>query len=162
MKRGARPRMTAGTVTDPDDWETHWGRYAEVAEENPAQAYRRQVVLQRLEAHGGARILDIGSGSGDLALHLRRAFPDAAIAGIDLSEAGVGLAAGKVPDGTFPSAPTCHGPSSPRPSWRAGLPMPYVPRSSSISTTQLHSCAPSCRASPESSTRRRSWTVHPR
>ena len=49
-----------------DDWDQHWDNYAGAAERNPAQRYRRRVVLGLLEAHGTPRrLLDIGSGQGD-------------------------------------------------------------------------------------------------
>ena len=38
------------------------------------------------------RILDIGSGTGDLAFDLLDSFPDAEVVGLELSEAGVELA----------------------------------------------------------------------
>ena len=31
-----------------DDWEQHWGHYAESAERNPAQLYRRRLIFRRL------------------------------------------------------------------------------------------------------------------
>jgi SAM-dependent methyltransferase len=47
------------------------------------------------------RLLDIGSGPGDLALALRLAFNDAEILGLELSAAGVERAREKVPSATF-------------------------------------------------------------
>lgn len=87
-----------------DDWDRHWQQYAEAAALNPAQGYRRKLVCEELKSHGcsnDARILDIGSGQGDLAVDLRAAFPQARITGLELSAAGVRVAAGKVPDAQF-------------------------------------------------------------
>lgn len=87
-----------------DDWEQHWRHYAEAAARNPAQRYRRKLVcaaLRRFGCSADAKILDIGSGQGDLAVDLRTAFPQARIAGLELSAAGVREAAHKVPDAQF-------------------------------------------------------------
>ncbi len=99
--------MTIRSRAAQDDWDQHWRNYSETAEQNPAQRYRRQIVLDLLRrsgCSGGARILDIGSGQGDLALDLDQAFPTAEIAGVELSAAGVAEAARKVPGGALPAA----------------------------------------------------------
>jgi SAM-dependent methyltransferase len=87
-----------------DDWETHWHDYAESAATNPAQAYRRRLVLRLLASSGNgppARVLDIGSGTGELAAQMRDAFPAAELLGLDVSAAAVEHAARKVPAATF-------------------------------------------------------------
>jgi SAM-dependent methyltransferase len=87
-----------------DDWDQHWNSYADGAERNPAQAYRRRLIcklLARNGCSGASRILDIGSGQGDLARDLRNVFPEADIAGMELSEAGVAIASAKVPSVLF-------------------------------------------------------------
>jgi SAM-dependent methyltransferase len=92
-----RPRSPA-----PDDWETHWESFAESAERNPAQAYRRRLVLALLTAHGPPqRYLDIGSGQGDLAVAVADRWPDAEISGLELSRRGVDVTARKLPGGRF-------------------------------------------------------------
>jgi SAM-dependent methyltransferase len=96
--------MTQTPSTTHDNWDQHWQDYTEAAEQNPAQRYRRQVACRLLRRHGcsdASRVLDIGSGQGDLALDLRRAFVAAEIAGIELSATGVEVAARKVPDARF-------------------------------------------------------------
>ena len=90
--------------TNRDDWNEHWQNYAAAAEQNPAQRYRRRIIgklLVRFGCTGNVRILDIGSGQGDLARDLSLEFPDAEIAGIELSSAGVDIASSKVPDARF-------------------------------------------------------------
>jgi SAM-dependent methyltransferase len=87
-----------------DDWDRHWRDYAESAASNPAQAYRRRLVLQLLASSGNripARVLDIGSGTGDLAAEIRKTFPAAELLGLDLSAAAVEHAARKVSAATF-------------------------------------------------------------
>ncbi len=87
-----------------DDWDRHWRDYAKAAAHNPAQKYRRRIVCEVLKRYGcssGARILDIGSGQGDLALDLLHAFPNAQLAGLELSATGVEVSARKVPAARF-------------------------------------------------------------
>ena len=96
--------MTIDSRAAQDDWDQHWRHYSETAERNPAQRYRRQVVLDLLRrsgCSGAARILDIGSGQGDLALDLQQAFPQAELAGVELSAAGVAEASRKIPGAHF-------------------------------------------------------------
>jgi SAM-dependent methyltransferase len=87
-----------------DDWDRHWQDYADAAEDNPAQRYRRRVAVKLLaksSCSGAARILDIGSGQGDLARDLRHAFPQAEIAGLELSATGIEVSRRKVPGACF-------------------------------------------------------------
>jgi len=85
-----------------DDWEELWREYADAAARNPAQEYRRRLILDTLAERAPVRrLLDIGTGTGDLAVAARRAFPDAQILGLDLSESGLDVAREKVPDGIF-------------------------------------------------------------
>ena len=93
-------------VTSParDDWDRHWQEYTQTAEENPAQGYRREIIFSLLDALGsgkGVRLLDIGSGQGDLAFAVRRKFPAAEILGLELSLSGVDISRRKVPNATF-------------------------------------------------------------
>jgi SAM-dependent methyltransferase len=85
-----------------DDWDRHWDDYTEAAAKNPAQAYRRRLILGRLAADGDPRrVLDIGSGTGDLAADIVRAFPKAEVLGLDVSEGAVDQASRKVPAARF-------------------------------------------------------------
>jgi 2-polyprenyl-3-methyl-5-hydroxy-6-metoxy-1,4-benzoquinol methylase len=104
MNSQVNPEMNPAVPLAHDDWDRHWQDYAEAAAANPAQRYRRRIVCEVLKRHGcsnAARILDVGSGQGDLALDLRRAFPKAELAGIELSATGVEVSAAKVPDARF-------------------------------------------------------------
>ena len=82
----------------------HWEEYAALAAANPAQDYRRKVIFALLGLRGtgaGVRLLDIGSGQGDLAASVRRRFPAAEILGLELSQAGVEISRHKIPGARF-------------------------------------------------------------
>ena len=88
-----------------DDWEAHWSEYAGSAAANPAQEFRRRLILRLLTGvSSSSRVLDIGSGTGDLAASLRDAYPDTALLGLELSHTGVELARRRVPEATFVQA----------------------------------------------------------
>jgi len=87
-----------------DDWDSHWDDYSDAASENPAQAYRFQTCIDLLGLHGagtGIRLLDIGSGQGDMAAAVRAVSPKAEILGLELSQSGVEISRKKVPDARF-------------------------------------------------------------
>ncbi len=91
-----------------DDWERHWSEYADLAKVNPAQTYRIELILEQLDrvrpaVDGGAadRILDIGSGPGDLLAAIANRRPDAQLVGVELSAEGVRHAAAQVPAARF-------------------------------------------------------------
>lgn len=86
----------------PDDWEQHWGDFAESAEDNPAQRYRTRLIFSRLKlALAPARLVDIGSGQGDFLAQVRRRAPQTEVLGLELSETGCRIARRKVPEATF-------------------------------------------------------------
>lgn len=94
----------AASLGQADDWSRHWDEYAESARQNPAQAYRRQLIFSLLrlpEGGRGVRLLDIGSGQGDMAAEIRNRYPDAEILGLELSRSGVELSHRKVNDARF-------------------------------------------------------------
>src|SRR3954454_12614697 len=100
----AKRPMTILNAQEHDNWDQHWHDYAEAAEQNPAQSYRRKIVCDLLRQYGcsgDARILDIGSGQGDLAVDLHRAFPQAQLAGLELSAAGIAESTAKLPGARF-------------------------------------------------------------
>lgn len=59
------------------------------------RSWRRKVV-RRVKASGGLRILDVATGTGDLALMIARACPSATVEGIDLSEQMLAIGQQKV------------------------------------------------------------------
>jgi SAM-dependent methyltransferase len=80
------PDATAGR----DEWDRHWALYGEPAEGNPANNYRHRLVMKLIGRPGpGDTILDIGSGQGELALLLKKAFPGATVRGVEYSAEGV-------------------------------------------------------------------------
>jgi trans-aconitate methyltransferase len=91
--------MAEAPVTARDDWDRHWIEYAEANARNPAQEYRRRLVLSLLG--NPERVLDIGCGSGELASEIRGRFPTAEILGLDTSAAAVEIARRKVAGATF-------------------------------------------------------------
>jgi SAM-dependent methyltransferase len=88
----------------PDDWNQHWSTYTEAAELNPAQAYRRQIIFERLQLAAAAEpihVLELGSGQGDLSREIQGRHPEARLLGLDISETGLEIARQKVPGATF-------------------------------------------------------------
>jgi len=88
----------------PDDWDRHWKAYAKSASLNPAQAYRRLLILQALDlgrAQKPVRLVEIGSGQGDLLREIKERHPGVELLGVDISEPGVEFASEKVPDAVF-------------------------------------------------------------
>lgn len=91
-----------GSTPDRDDWEHHWEEYAGSAADNPAQDFRRRLILEQLQdVSPSSRVLDIGSGTGDLAAALRDAYPGTELLGLELSRSGVERSRRKVPDAAF-------------------------------------------------------------
>ena len=90
-------------MAEPDNWDEHWARYAEAASRNPAQQMRHGLIVRLLPARGtgGVRVLDLGSGQGDLLVKLHAARPEAELLGFELSASGVELSRRKVPAGKF-------------------------------------------------------------
>ncbi|MGZ4688298.1 MAG: class I SAM-dependent methyltransferase [Acidimicrobiia bacterium] len=92
----------SGAAAPADDWEQHWTEYAESAGLNPAQRYRQRLIVRALRQSGTpTRILDIGSGQGDLLAVLGREWPQAELAGVELSASGVECARSKMPSAQF-------------------------------------------------------------
>lgn len=95
-----RPRRGGAS----EQWTEHWRDLAEVTPLNPAQAYRRRLVLRSLALHpetGPVRLLDLGSGTGELAQDILRSRPDASVLGLDCSRSGIDLASRSVPNARF-------------------------------------------------------------
>jgi 2-polyprenyl-3-methyl-5-hydroxy-6-metoxy-1,4-benzoquinol methylase len=87
-----------------DNWDRHWQDYSETASQNPAQDYRRELIFSLLGLAGageGARVIDIGSGQGDMAAAIHSRFPAAEVMGLELAQSGVEISRRKVPAARF-------------------------------------------------------------
>jgi trans-aconitate methyltransferase len=96
--------MPTESPASPDDWNAHWENYADSAVQNPAQRMRHDFIARLLSATAPGekvRILDLGSGQGDLLAKLSQLFPEASLLGTELSEKGVAISRQKVPRATF-------------------------------------------------------------
>jgi SAM-dependent methyltransferase len=91
-------------MSDHDNWNEHWDRYAAAASQNPAQQMRHALIAKLLRCGNEGRVaqvLDIGSGQGDLMVKLRPLLPQAKLLGFELSASGVEISRKKMPDATF-------------------------------------------------------------
>lgn len=82
------------------DWDGEHGAYwAEHAETYEASVARYQpALLAAIDAQSGERVLDVGCGSGGLALDLVRGTPGATAVGVDLSRAQLEVARARAGD----------------------------------------------------------------
>jgi len=82
------------------DWDEHWGEYDAAAQKNPAQQMRHEFIVNLLGKRclnsRSMQLLDIGSGQGDMLTKIRKNFPDARLAGFELSQSGVEISKKKV------------------------------------------------------------------
>lgn len=89
-----------------DDWDQHWAEHSVsfLAESNPAQRYRRQLICHLLGescSKRPGRIVDLGSGNGDLLADLSRRIPSVGMLGVERSAVGIQIATQKVPLASF-------------------------------------------------------------
>jgi trans-aconitate methyltransferase len=95
------PVLPASSSDQRDDWDQHWTDYNDSAEANPAQEWRRDVILALLDLKPSDKLLDIGSGQGDLARDILNAHPKVLVEGLELSQSGVDHAKSKVGGANF-------------------------------------------------------------
>ncbi len=91
-------------VTAAEDWDRHWLVYAASNRLNPAQDYRRQIIFRALDLPRSprpVRVLELGSGYGELANHALRLCPDTEFLGLDRSQTAVEASRGRVPGAQF-------------------------------------------------------------
>jgi SAM-dependent methyltransferase len=80
-----------------DDWDEHWSGFSAAAADNPAQHFRHRLLASLVGPLRPTRLLDIGSGQGDLLVRFAREVPGAALVGLELSAIGVEQTQQKVP-----------------------------------------------------------------
>ena len=83
-----------------DDWDRHWEEFAAESSANPAVAYRARLLVRML-GPSPQRLLDIGVGVGDFLALASETWPDADLAGVDISASGVALVGERVPAATL-------------------------------------------------------------
>jgi 2-polyprenyl-3-methyl-5-hydroxy-6-metoxy-1,4-benzoquinol methylase len=82
--------MDGASADASDDWDDHWDRYGEAARSNPANQYRWTLIRSHLAGPGNlGRIVDVGSGQGELTMRLAAEFPDSQVCGLEYSALGV-------------------------------------------------------------------------
>ena len=96
-----RGEAVSSSNVAPDDWDTHRGelRRRRRAQPRPVPAPDRPRLLPTASA--GRIAIPIGSGQGDLAVAVAQRWPEADVAGIELSDKGVEIAPAKLPRGRF-------------------------------------------------------------
>ena len=68
---------------------------------NPLNPQKIRSIIKRLPLKGPAKILDVGSGPGQLLCDIAKQFPDANLVGIDPSQLSTKLAAGRISESGF-------------------------------------------------------------
>lgn len=82
--------MAPGEPVVHDDWNRHWSTFGDAVAGNPGTTYRSRLILQMLgPVAADSRILEIGCGQGEFALHLAEMYPQVEVKGIDVSDEGV-------------------------------------------------------------------------
>lgn len=89
-----------------NDWNQHWSDLNEVTEQNPSQHYRHRMLVSMLgrcltEPEKTHKIIDFGSGQGDLINLLCTHYNAQSFIGLELSDSGVQLAVRKSPQASF-------------------------------------------------------------
>ena len=86
-----------------DDWDDHWSSYDASNKRNPAQSYRRHLLLQLLDLPNtpDTRLVDIGAGTGEFIWDVHSSAPDVKLLGIEYSTKGVEIARAREPSAVF-------------------------------------------------------------
>jgi trans-aconitate methyltransferase len=90
-------------MPEQDNWDDHWEHFAGAASRNPGQRMRHDIIVKLLRRFAGPsmRVLDLGSGQGDLLVKLHHAQPRAELVGFELSASGVACSRRKLPAAKF-------------------------------------------------------------
>jgi SAM-dependent methyltransferase len=87
-----------------DDWDQHWAEFGAAAELGPTPKYRRHIIFRLLQINAqekSARMLEIGSGTGEFAEEFCRRYPGIRYLGLELSRIGVEFSSRRVPKVLF-------------------------------------------------------------
>jgi trans-aconitate methyltransferase len=90
-----------------DDWNAHWANYADANAHNPAQTYRRHLIMGALDltfARAPVQLVELGCGHGEFARSVLGAYPNIAFVGIDRAETGIAIARRHLPGAVFEQA----------------------------------------------------------
>lgn len=101
-------------------WERLWSDFRESAKTNPAQLYRRELIHKHLAIprcsksvetnapnQNEVKILDAGSGPGDLLAELNERYPQAGLLGLELSATGIDYAKRIAPHAEYRQTDLC-------------------------------------------------------
>lgn len=90
-----------GAAVDPD-WDSLWQRFDQAAQRNPAELMRFRLALRFLSlSDRPARVVDVGSGQGELVSMISQRHPRAEVLGVELSATGVRLGQARAPSARF-------------------------------------------------------------
>ncbi len=91
----------AGGTAD-SDWDSLWQRFDQAAQRNPAELMRFRLALHFLGlSDRPARVVDVGSGQGELVSMMSQRHPRAEVLGVELSATGVRLGQARAPSARF-------------------------------------------------------------
>lgn len=86
-------------VDSIDDWNTHWSDLNDSATKNPAQDFRRNLIVSEIKkVKLPTHIIDLGCGQGHLLHKLKSLFPRANFLGIDASSKALELSKKNLPE----------------------------------------------------------------
>lgn len=84
------------------DWDILWQRFDQAAQRNPAELMRFRLGLRFLGPLDRlARVVDVGSGQGEMVSLISRRHPRAEVLGVELSATGVRLGQARAPSARF-------------------------------------------------------------
>ncbi len=86
------------TQIPTQEWNLHWRDFDSSAHINPAQAYRRELVIKAIAEGLNDRIADLGCGQGDLLWSLRQELAHAQFLGVDASDIALHISKSKLSD----------------------------------------------------------------
>ena len=83
------------------DYDAGWTKWGDMIKYSPAPFHRRRLILDLARRIDFESVLDVGCGPAELLRAFRRAFPSAALTGVDLSSGVVASNRRSMPDAEF-------------------------------------------------------------